>query len=161
MPTVTKQRPSVGRCDECKRDPVRLVGWSIFNNDGQGWSGGGSVRLCPDCLKAEGESLGALPLFTEEIKAVLKSRDIAYPAKATLPELVDIYNREVAPAPDAEAPVPAKLMRRTVAELREVLSAAPYNVVPESIPVEATKQQIVDRIMAIHAEQAGASPPAE
>lgn len=160
MPTVTKQRPSVGRCDECKRDPVRLVGWSIFNNDGQGWSGGGSVRLCPDCLKAEGDALGSLPLFTEEIKAVLKARNIPYPAKATLPELVEIYTREVAP-PNTEAPTPAKLMRRTVAELREVLSSPPYDVVPESIPQEATKQQIVDRIMAIHTEQAGASTPAE
>lgn len=174
MPIINRQPPSIGTCANCKLTPIRVVGWSLAENTGQGWQGMGAVHLCVACMRGQADALEALPPFIEEIRYDLRQRSIPYPPKALLPELLALQRGEAPKAGDASAPggapvllrptgpqtkawgkpvegapaVPVleALLRQPKATLQEALEGPPYYVV--GIPATATKRDLATRIVA-------------
>lgn len=169
MAVINRQPPSMGTCANCKLTPIRVVGWSLAENTGQGWQGMGAVHLCVGCMRAQAEALEALPPFIEEIRYDLRQRTIPYPPKASLADLLALQRGEAPKAsgtpvpallrptgPQTKAwgkpvegapPVPVleALLRQPRASLQSTLEGPPYNVV--GIPATATKRDLATRIV--------------
>ncbi len=49
--TTNRHQPGAQECSNC-HEYRSCIGWTVYKSDGAGWSAGGNVRLCRDCLLA-------------------------------------------------------------------------------------------------------------
>lgn len=136
MMMISRNRPGVNQCDECRLPFRPVFSWSVTENaDGTGWQIVSTIHFCAACLLKFGQQLAELPPFLEQMRYELSEVQIWPPPKARYADIMAAY-RERFPdrAPDASLPDPNAPVPPSVPEVRKMLRNELNEVAHEFAP---------------------------
>lgn len=149
---ISRNRPGVNTCDNCRTVMRPVVSWSAVDNDGLGYSIVGTVHLCAICLRTQSDILDALPRFMEVMRYELREDGIEVPPKAKYEEIEKIYNEHefgtpdiqpVLPQPEPQQPTIPEIRRMPRADLMVAIARYQLDVQPEDM----TRDQMIDALV--------------
>lgn len=148
---ITRNRPGVSTCDNCRAEKRPVVSWTCLDNsDGYGASIVGTVHLCAPCLQEHADRLAELPPFMEVMRYQLSQVGKDVPPKARYDEILAQYQQEGlgdVPVPEQiaqpEQPTIPEIRRMAKADLQAVIARYGLDIQPETM----TREQMIDELV--------------